>query len=248
MGREADPLPEVRLPARVRRFEQSYNRRTGAYVPGSGRSDYGSVEVEVGRLWHALVMLLRPRTVLETGTYFGYSTCCIAAALRDLGGPRRIITIDPQAREHLWRGSDLEPLIEWMPMRSQEAAPRLAGTEFDLLVLDSDHHYQTVMEELVVFEPMLRPGGAILLHDSLYFDGVGQAVRAMESNPRFECVTLDSPRTHGRPRCRRPGVTLVRKARKGRPSLRLDPEKLDLHVGDVQTRPLLRRRTRGTRA
>ncbi len=234
--------PYGRMPAKILRFESRYNPETGGYRPRlGGKEDYGSVEVEVGRLWYSLVMLLRPRYVLETGTYFGYSTCMIAAALRDLGDERHVTTIDPEERDHLWRGTRLAPLIRWINMMSQDAAADLAGSKFDLLVLDSDHHYNTIIAELMLFEPMLRRGGSILMHDTLFFDGVGAAVKQLEANPRFEVVTLPSPRTHGDPKGRKPGVTIVRKVREKGPAIEFERKYDGLFVGNPREPALVRR-------
>lgn len=224
------------------RFESRYNPETGGYRPRlRAQEDYGSVEVEVGRLWYAMVLLLRPKFVLETGTYFGYSTCMIAAGLRDLGDDRLVTTIDPEERDHLWMGTRLAPYVRWIKARSQDAAEELAGSKFDLLVLDSDHHYNTIIDELRLYEPMLRKGGCILLHDTLFFDGVGAAVKQLQNNPKFEVVTLPSPRTHGDLRGRKPGVTIVRKIREKGPAIAFERQYDGLFVGNPHEPALLRR-------
>ena len=241
-------IEAIRLPRKLTEYMRLYDRETGGYLPQGARPnstsnmdrDYASVEVEVGMLWSSLVLLLRPAQVLETGTYLGFSTSCIAAALRALGGERQIVSIDPEPREHLWLGTPLARLVQYIPKFSQEAAADVAGRSFDMLVLDSDHHYGTIMAELAIFEPILRDGGTILMHDSLYYDGVGLAVKQLRENPRFECVTLDTPRTHGVKGCRPPGVTIVRKARSGAPVLQVDPALVKVNVGNRLSPPVLR--------
>lgn len=248
------------FPAVLVEYVRSYNPATGGYTNRHAPDgvDYASVEVEVGLLWHALTLLLRPRRVLETGTYRGFSTCCLAHALKaaHADDPRTsVVTIDPEPRDHLWIDTPLADIIRYIPKTSQDAAPEFAarlrvvrdnarGSDggpalFDLLVLDSDHHYDTIISELSLFEPMLEVGGHILLHDSLYYDGVGRAVEQLRASARFETLTLDSPRTHGVPGCRPPGVTLVRKARDGEP-LAADPRFRGLHVGERLQAALLR--------
>ncbi len=230
------------LPGPVRLYENLYDPASCGWRSGpSGAIEYGSVELEVGRLWYAITMLLRPSVVLETGTFNGYSTACIASALLALGGRRRLVTIDPEPRDQIWKGTDLEGVITLIRMRSQDAAADLAGVRFDMLVLDSDHHYDTVMRELILYEPHLRTDGAILLHDSLFFDGVGAAVRQLLANPRFEGVTLDTPRHHEGHTARCPGATIVRKRRAGEPALDFDPRSAGIFVGNVHEPPLLRR-------
>lgn len=225
----------------VLRYEETYERSVGGWH-ADGTILFCSVEMEVGRLWHSLVLLLQPHLVLETGTYQGYSTACIASALVSLGGPRRLITIDPFPKDgQIWEGTELESVVTLRRQFSQAAHPELArsGMKFDMLVLDSDHSYDTIMSELLLFEPLLNVGGTILFHDSLYFDGVGAAVRQVLANPRFQGVTLDSPR-RAVPGERCPGVTIARKVRDGDPELRIDSRYLGWNVGDRQSTPYLR--------
>jgi len=222
-------------------YEESYERSVGGWREGEVIS-FASVELEVGRLWHSLVMLLQPRLVLETGTFKGYSTACIASALASMGGNRRVITIDPAPQPgQVWEGTDLESIITLHRQFSQDAFADLylAKTRFDMLVLDSDHHYDTIMRELVLFEPLLKEGGSILLHDSLFFDGVGAAVRQLLANPRFQGITLDTPR-QALPGQRCPGVTIVRKIRDGDPALVMDRRYLGWEVGDPFSTPYIR--------
>ena len=222
-------------------YEKTYERSVGAWRE-NGSLSYASVEMEVGRLWHSMVLLLQPHLVLETGTFKGYSTACIASALTTLGGPRRLITIDPAPQPgQVWAGTDLESVITLRQQMSQDAHPEFvqSRTRFDMLVLDSDHHYDTIMSELVLYEPLLKVGGAILLHDSLFFDGVGAAVRQVLANPRFQGLTFDSPR-HAIPGHRCPGITLVRKEREGSPELFFDKRYQGWEVGDPMTPAFLR--------
>ena len=233
------------LPARVIEVERTYDPASGGFRLGpEGHVGFADVEVEVAKLWLALVRLLKPMTILETGTHRGYSTCHLAAGVRDNAAdlrvkPGHIWTIDPAPHDHLWRGSDLETLITFVNVTSQAAFEAMARTTFDMLVLDSDHHYSTIIAELRVFEPQLRVGGHILMHDSLYFDGVGAAVQQLKADPRFEVITLDSPRTGGYPPRRPPGVTIVRKNAEGL-QVEVDTAKLKWNVGDPWSKPLLR--------
>jgi predicted O-methyltransferase YrrM len=222
-------------------YEKTYERAVGGWRE-NGSISFASVELEVGRLWHALVLLLQPRSVLETGTFKGYSTACIASALASLGGERRIITIDPHPQDgQIWSGTELESMVNLRRQESQEAFADLSqsGAKFDMLVLDSDHHYDTIMTELMLYEPLLKSGGTILLHDSLFFDGVGAATRQLLSNPRFQGITLDSPR-QAVPNDRCPGVSIVRKEREGHPELYFDNRYSGWEVGDRAMPPLLR--------
>jgi hypothetical protein len=74
------------------------------------------------------------------------------------------------------------------------------------------------MWEVMNFEKLLKTGGYILMHDSIYFEGVKAVVKQLTRNPRFEVVTLNTPRTHGTNQpC--PGISVVKKIRDGEPAL-----------------------------
>ena len=238
------PHPFGHMPPQVLAYERRYHPPTGGYRESDGKLSYGPVELEVGRLWYSMVLLNRPQLVLETGTHEGYSTSCIASALWFLGQQGAVMTIDPAPLKQVWQGTELEKHIRLVKKMSQEAKPEvqafLNGRQFDMLVLDSDHHYDTIMDELIIYEPMLRDGGVILLHDTLFFDGVGMAVEQLTRNNRFECLTLDSPRHHEYGTLRCPGITIVRKKASGQPLLRFDESRRGVFHGDVETPSFLR--------
>jgi predicted O-methyltransferase YrrM len=233
------------FPPKLAKYEQCYQFQLGGWFDQLQPQtiSYGSVELEVGRFYYSLVRLLQPHSILETGTFLGYSTSCLASGLRDIQpfmADGAIITIDPWRVAHLWEGTDIEPYITWMNTTSQQAKAQLKGQMFDMLVLDSDHSYQTISQELELYEPQLRVGGYILMHDTLYFDGVGAAAWQLYQNPRFEVVTLDTPRHEGRMEMRCPGLSLVRKIRAGKPTLRVEKPYANWQVGDVMAPPFLR--------
>lgn len=51
---------------------------------------------------------------------------------------------------------------------SLSALPKLNDRTFDVVLLDGDHNYHTVSQELVMIEPIVTPGGAIIVDD---YDG-----------------------------------------------------------------------------
>jgi predicted O-methyltransferase YrrM len=207
------------LPAAVEKLKAEYEPVLGCYRRPDGSLDAGPTEVETLETWRGLLACLKPKVVVETGVYFGLSTCYIAAALRDnkVEGAK-VYSIDPMDVPHLWDGSNLEPYIEFVPLTSQEAAPKLAHLTIDVLVIDSIHTYAQSSWELMTFEPQIREGGFIIMHDSLAFDGVGRTAQHLYDSPRFEVLTFDTPRTANLPSSAAPvpmGCTIARKIRKG---------------------------------
>jgi predicted O-methyltransferase YrrM len=232
------------MPLSILNYESLYRWDTGGWhnpAVVDNQLDYASVELEVGRFFYAFVLLTQPRNILETGVYRGYSTCNMASALKLLNNEGHIYCIDPMQTPHIWENTELESLISWIPKLSQESLDILKDKKFDLLVLDSDHHYDTAVWELINFERMLNTGGHILMHDSIFFDGVGAAVKQLYDNPRFEVITLNTPRKSHLADTRCPGMTIVRKKSAEGPELKFENEFKGWFVGERTAIPYLRR-------
>ncbi len=194
----------------------------GYYRNPNGSLDCCHTEVEVLGLLHHFLRSIKPRCVLETGTYRGLSTCFLAAALCENGLGGTVHAIDPWAIPHLWEGSELEAFVTWHPLSSQDALPEIeAVAPLDFMFIDSIHTYAQSSWEVAHFEPLLRPGGYIALHDSLVHNGVGRTVQHLYDSPRFEVITLETPRTHPTDKFVggqvSVGLTLARKIRDGSP-------------------------------
>lgn len=109
---------------------------------------------------------LRPDLIIETGTATGGSALFMAA-LCDLLGRGRIVTVDIAAQERL-----AHPRVRYVTGSSigsefvsiVEAEARQAKTV--LVVLDSDHSRAHVLEELRIFQKFVTPGSYMIVEDS----------------------------------------------------------------------------------
>ena len=61
-----------------------------------------------------------------------------------------------------WAGSDL-----WSFVQGDDLTLELPVTEFDVLFIDTSHFYAHTLTELRRFVPLVKPGGTVLLHDTL---------------------------------------------------------------------------------
>jgi len=179
----------------------------------NGRMASGHLQ---GRLLKMLVQMLRPKRILEVGTFSGYSAICMAEGL-DADG--RVYTfeindeMEPFTRPWI-EGSPVADRIEFIIGDAITEAPRL-GIDFDLVFIDGDK--RTYIETYEMALSVLRPGGFILTDNTLWdghiidpsydHDHQTQSIRAfndyLAADPRTEQVILPL----------RDGLTLIRKNR-----------------------------------
>lgn len=128
-----------------------------------------------GRLLKMLVMMLRPRTILEVGTFSGYSAICMAEGLAALSeGERRGEVFTYEINDEMedftrkWiEGSEVADLIDFRIGDAAKEAPQL-GVTFDMMFLDGDK--RTYVETYDALFPLLNKGG-IILADNTLWDG-----------------------------------------------------------------------------
>ena len=126
-----------------------------------------------GRLLKMLVLMQRPKYILEVGTFSGYSAICMAEGLREAGTPdSKLFTFEVNDEmEDFTRpwieGSAVSPWIDFRIGDACVEAPRL-GVTFDMAFVDGDkRHYIDVYSAIL---PLMNPGG-IILADNTLWDG-----------------------------------------------------------------------------
>ena len=122
-----------------------------------------------GRILRMFVSMLRPRRVLEIGTFSGYSALSMAEALPD-GAELHTIEIDDEMEDFIRAQFASVPHGSRITLHigdALEVIPRLGG-QFDLVFIDADKRLYDSYFELVL--PCLRPGG-IILADNTLWDG-----------------------------------------------------------------------------
>ncbi len=120
-----------------------------------------------GRLLKMLVRMVRPKRILEVGTFSGYSAICMAEGLCD-GGMVYTYEIDDELEDFTrpWlEGSPVADRIRFIIGDAVKEAPRL-GVEFDMVFLDGDK--RTYIEAYEMALKVLRPGGFILADNTLW--------------------------------------------------------------------------------
>jgi predicted O-methyltransferase YrrM len=144
----------------------------------------GAVNPGDRRALYYLARALQPHSILEVGTHVGASTSMLALALRrthDIAAKPRLVTVDitevndpargawkrigcSQSPAEVMRTIGCQDLVTFV---ASPSIPYLQSCKemFDLIFLDGDHAATAVYQEIPAALELLKPGGAILLHD-----------------------------------------------------------------------------------
>lgn len=120
-----------------------------------------------GRLLKMFVGMIRPKLVLEIGTYSGYSGLCIAEGLEE-GAHLHTIEINDEQEDFTLPWFQNSPYADKITMHigdALEVIPRL-GLTFDMAFIDGDKRKYVDYYELVLRH--LNPGGYILADNTLW--------------------------------------------------------------------------------
>lgn len=167
-----------------------------------------------GRVLASLSRMLRPRRVLEIGTFVGYSALCLAEGVEE-GGEVVTIEKNDELEDIIHENLASSPYGERVHLEiggAEEVLPRLQGV-FDLVFLDADK--RRYLEDLQAVLPLLRSDGWILADNTLWdghiadpaYDGDPQTEGLRRFNDyvatseELECVILPL----------RDGLSLIRK-------------------------------------
>lgn len=179
-----------------------------------GRMVSGHVE---GRLLKMLVTMIRPRHILEVGTFTGYSSLCMAEGLKEVGEGGIIHTFDVNDElEKFTRGwiegSGLGSYIDYRIGDANQLA-QLLGLQFDLIFLDGDK--RTYPETYEMALALLQKGGFILADNTLWDGHVVDPAYDRDQQTvgirRFNDIVAQDNRVERVILPMRDGLTIVRK-------------------------------------
>ena len=120
-----------------------------------------------GRLLKMLVQMIRPKNILEVGTFSGYSAICMAEGLEE-GGKVWTYEINDEMEDFTrpWiENSSVSDRINFIIGDAIAEAPKL-GIQFDMAFIDGDK--RTYLETYEMVLRVMRPGGFILADNTLW--------------------------------------------------------------------------------
>jgi predicted O-methyltransferase YrrM len=169
-----------------------------------------------GRLLSMLSKMLRPRRILEIGTYMGYSALCLAEGLADEG---KLITLDLQPETYavandFFGRSEYKDKIDSRFGNAIELIPKLDET-FDLVFIDADKPNYKNYFDLVI--PKMPIGGIIAADNVLWSGNVLKAEKGLDDDESTVALFEFSKKVQADPRVSnilltvRDGLMLIRK-------------------------------------
>jgi hypothetical protein len=123
----------------------------------------------LAELWLSVLDAARPRSIVEVGAYAGDVT----RILLEWAGESsiRIFSVDPYPQPELVQLAEQNPGLELVRAPSLEALPALPGA--DAVIIDGDHNYYTVSQELGLVADRAGAGALplIICHDACWPHG-----------------------------------------------------------------------------
>lgn len=121
------------------------------------------LECETGEFLYALIRLLKPDFVLETGTHEGVGASYMGQALKD-NGFGQLDTVEFLQPHHETSKKRMARLgLDNVVLHLGDVATFTPGKKYDLILLDTEP--QTRFSELIKFMPNLNEGGFVFIHD-----------------------------------------------------------------------------------
>ena len=169
-------MTQLFLPVAINEYAEAYTSPETPPLAALNRETHVKVELPVmlsghlqGTLLQMLSHMIRPKRILEIGTYTGYSAICLAQGLAE-GGLLHTIDVNEELEDMCFRyfcEVGLEKKIMQHIGKAAEIIPALREN-FDLVFIDADKQNYSVYYDMV-FD--LVPVGGFILIDNVLYDG-----------------------------------------------------------------------------
>ncbi len=133
-----------------------------------------------GNLLRLFTYMIRPRRILEIGTFTGYSAICMAQALQP-GGRLHTIDINAEQEGRIRKYLKLSGTEDRVQLHLGEAARIIPTLQeaWDLVFIDADKENYSLYYDLVF--PAVRAGGYLIADNVLWSGKVLQAKKDKET-------------------------------------------------------------------
>lgn len=126
-----------------------------------------------------LIWQIKPDLIIETGIAHGGSALYYASLLELVGGDGYVLGIDIDIREHNRAEIESHPMSKRLKMIQgssidsetvRQVAIHARDKERVLVILDSNHTHDHVLEELRAYSPFVTSGSYLVVYDTLIED------------------------------------------------------------------------------
>lgn len=166
----------------------------------------------MGRLLTALSAWLKPQTILEIGTFTGYSALCLAQHLPDHG---HITCIEINAEyeqiiKKYFIRAGMNNQLKLIIGDALEVLPKL-NSSFDLAFIDANKQNNQAIYELVL--PLLHPGGTLIVDNVLWYGNVLSTIQDKETKAihEFNLMVAEDKRVRSFILPIRDGIQIIQK-------------------------------------
>lgn len=171
------------LPPEINQYAEAHTTPESALLKRIHLETYQAVHMPrmlsghlQGRFLSMVSKMVRPRTVLEIGTYTGYSALCLAEGLSPEG---KLITLDINEElegrvRNYFKESEYHSRLNFRIGDALTILPMLPGP-FDLVWIDADKENYSRYYDLVIDKV---PSGAFILADNVLWSG-----KVLETKP-----------------------------------------------------------------
>ncbi|MDH6356308.1 O-methyltransferase [Parabacteroides sp. PF5-9] len=133
-----------------------------------------------GRILKMFCRMLRPKRVLEIGTYTAYATLCMAEGMEE-DGLIHTIEINDEMEDFIQKYLSHSPYKQRIKVHFGDAMQLIPAIEetFDMVFIDADKRLYSAYYDLIF--PKVRNGGLILADNTLWD---GKVVEEIHSNDK----------------------------------------------------------------
>lgn len=133
-----------------------------------------------GRMLAMICQMIKPKQILEIGTFTGYSALCMAEALTD-DGLVHTIERDDELEDFILQNFRCSPFADKIKLHIGDALQviPMLNEVFDLVFMDGDKREYLAYYEVVL--PIVRKGGFVIADNTLWD---GKVLKPVDANDR----------------------------------------------------------------
>lgn len=157
----------------------------------------GATQCETYIFYAGLAALLRPKRILEIGTFDGLSTAAFYSGAKCFGNEPRFLCVDLKIRADKIKanframgvgGPDLGENFIFLEGDSRKILPEIAkfGMKFDLILIDGCHDERFVREDWKNAQTLLSSRGVVIFHDVSLFPWIGRVLDEIEGSNKWD--------------------------------------------------------------